>query len=451
MKKLEASLQDIPGIDLEFSQPIQLRFNELMTGTKADIAVKLYGQDLITLYEKAKEAQGVISSIEGVGTVNVEQTVGMPQIIVDYDYKKLAQYGLHIKDVNTVIRSAFAGEKAGVIYEGDNRFDLVVRIDERFRTGIEDVKGLFIPTSNGSQIPLSNVAKVELKDAPMQISRENTNRRIVIGVNVGNTDVESLVEKIQTKLDKEIKLPTGYYFTYGGQFENLKAANARLAVAIPIALALIFVLLFFTFTSFTQAALIFMAIPFSAIGGIWALELRDMPFSISAGIGFIALFGVAVLNGIVLIGYFNELKKEGVMDLKERILRGTRVRLRPVLMTAAVASLGFFTHGYIHIRGELKCSVRWQTVVIGGLITATLLTLLILPILYSWLETWNSKRVRLHKKGSVILILILGLTAIENTIGQIPIALEDAIDMAIDKNPQIQANETDRSEVPEVE
>jgi cobalt-zinc-cadmium resistance protein CzcA len=439
-EKLEASLQDIPGIDLEFSQPIQLRFNELMTGTKADIAVKLYGQDLITLYEKAKETKNAISSIEGVGTVNVEQTVGMPQIIVDYDYKKLAQYGLQIKDVNTVIRSAFAGEKAGVIYEGDNRFDLVVRIDERFRTGIEDVKGLFISTSNGSQIPLSNVAKVELKDAPMQISRENTNRRIVIGVNVGNTDVESLVEKIQTKLDKEIELPTGYYFTYGGQFENLKAANARLAVAIPIALALIFVLLFFTFTSFTQAALIFMAIPFSAIGGIWALQLRDMPFSISAGIGFIALFGVAVLNGIVLIGYFNELKKDGVMDLKERILRGTRVRLRPVLMTAAVASLGFLPMA-LSTSGGAEVQRPLATVVIGGLITATLLTLLILPILYSWLETWNSKRVKLTKKGTVLLILIFGLSAAENAMGQIPITLRDAIDMAMDNNPELQVNE----------
>ncbi|HAV25496.1 MAG TPA: CusA/CzcA family heavy metal efflux RND transporter, partial [Bacteroidetes bacterium] len=334
-------LKDIPGVTYEYSQPIQMRFNELMTGTRSDIAIKLFGADLDVLYQKAIEAQAIIEKVSGVASANVEQTIGMPQIIVSYNYDNMAQYGLHIQEVNQVVRSAFAGEKAGIIYEGDKRFDLVVRLAEENRTGIEDVENLFITLSNGSQVPLTSVANVDLIDAPMQISRENTNRRIVIGVNVGNTDVESLVEKIQTELDTKVKLPNGYYFTYGGQFENLKAANARLSIAVPMALALIFILLYFTFGSVSQAALIFTAIPLSAIGGIWALQLRGLPFSISAGIGFIALFGVAVLNGIVLIGYFNQLKKEGMKNIKERITTGTRVRLRPVIMTAAVASLGF--------------------------------------------------------------------------------------------------------------
>lgn len=297
----------------------------------------------------------------------------MPQIIINFKYDKMAQYGLQVKEVNQVVRAAFAGESAGIVYEGERRFDLVVRLDESYRQDLDNVQNLYITLDNGTQVPLQAVADVELIDAPMQISRENTNRRIVIGVNVGDTDVETLVEKIQAALDAEIDLPSGYYFTYGGQFENLKAANARLMIAVPIALALIFILLFFTFGSLSQAALIFTAIPLSAIGGIWALELRGMPFSISAGIGFIALFGVAVLNGIVLIGYFNQLKEEGMTDIRERIIKGTSVRLRPVLMTASVASLGFLPMALSNSGGaEVQ---RPLTVVIGGLITATFLTL----------------------------------------------------------------------------
>lgn len=357
--KIEESLHSIPGVGLEFSQPIQLRFNELMTGSKADIAIKLYGDDLDLIFSKAKEAESIINKVEGVGTVNVEQTIGMPQIIIDFKYDRMAQYGLQIKDVNQVVRSAFAGEKAGVIYEGEKRFDLVVRLQKKYRSDIKDIKELYIPLKNGTQIPLASVADVELTDAPMQISRENTNRRIVIGVNVGDTDIETLVGNIQAKLDTEMELPTGYYFTYGGQFKNLQAANARLLVAVPLALALIFIMLYFTFSSAAQAALIFTAIPLSAIGGIFALELRGMPFSISAGIGFIALFGVAVLNGIVLIGYFNQLKREGMKDIRARILTGTRVRLRPVLMTASVA-LWVFCLWHYRLQVVRKCSNLWR-------------------------------------------------------------------------------------------
>lgn len=433
-------LKDIPGVTYEYSQPIQMRFNELMTGTRSDIAIKLFGADLDVLYQKGLEAQSIIENLKGVASANVEQTIGMPQIIVSYNYGNMAQYGLHIKEVNQIIRTAFAGENAGVIYEGDKKFDLIVRLTEENRSGIEDVKNLFITLSNGSQVPLRSVANVELIDAPMQISRENTNRRIVIGVNVGDSDVESLVENIQTELDAKIQLPNGYYFTYGGQFENLKAANARLSIAVPIALALIFILLYFTFGSVSQAALIFTAIPLSAIGGIWALQLRGLPFSISAGIGFIALFGVAVLNGIVLIGYFNQLKKEGMKDIKERILTGTRVRLRPVLMTAAVASFGFLPMA-ISTSGGAEVQRPLATVVIGGLITATFLTLVILPILYYWLEKWSDRKYRAANvsKGSVLGLFFLIAFSFPSQAQQQTIGLDSAISMAISNHPTIKA------------
>lgn len=437
-EKMEESLEAIPGVGFEFSQPIQLRFNELMTGSKADIAIKLFGQDLDLLYQKATKAEQIIKQLDGVGTVNVEQTIGMPQVMITYDYNNMAQYGLHVQDVNQIVRSAFAGEKAGIVYEGDKRFDLVVRLDAQNRVGIDDVEHLFITLDNGSQVPLNSVANVELINAPMQISRENTNRRIVIGVNVGNTDVESLVEKIQTELDGKIELPAGYYFTYGGQFENLKAANARLSIAVPIALVLIFILLYFTFGSVSQALLIYTAIPLSAIGGIWALQLRGLPFSISAGIGFIALFGVAVLNGIVLIGYFNQLKKEGMTDIKERILTGTRVRLRPVLMTAAVASLGFLPMA-ISSSGGAEVQRPLATVVIGGLITATFLTLVILPILYYWLEKWSLRKKNNStglKKVALSVFLCIGLT-VGVQAQQRALDLDSAIAIAIDNHPNI--------------
>ncbi|MGB1120846.1 MAG: efflux RND transporter permease subunit, partial [Saprospiraceae bacterium] len=307
------------------------------------------------------------------------------QIIVRYDYSKLAQYGLQVKTVNTVVRTAFAGEKAGVIYEGERRFDLVVRLPEAMRKNIENVRNLLIPLPNGQSVPLSQIAAVNLEKALMQISRDNTKRKITVGVNVLDRDVTSLVNEIQAILDDNLELPPGYFITYGGQFENFQNATKRLTVAVPVALLLIFALLYLTFNSFKQATLIFTAIPLAAIGGIWALVFRGMPFSISAGIGFIALFGVAVLNGIVLIGYFNQLKKEGFTDVRKRILFGTKVRLRPVIMTALVASLGFLPMA-LSMSGGAEVQRPLATVVIGGLITATLLTLVVLPILYEWIE-----------------------------------------------------------------
>ncbi len=440
-EKMQASLLAIPGVAYEFSQPIQMRFNELMTGSRADIAIKLYGQNLDLLYSKAKEAEGHIRNISGVGSVKVEQTVGMPQVVIDFKYDKMAQYGLQVKEVNRVVRAAFAGEKAGVVFEEDKRFDLVVRLAENYRNDISDIDKLYITLENGTQVPLSAVAKVELKEEPMQISRDNTNRRIVIGVNVGNTDVETLVEKIQADLDEKVELPAGYYFTYGGQFENLKAANARLSIAVPIALALIFTLLFFTFQSVSQALLIFTAIPLSAIGGIWALELRHMPFSISAGIGFIALFGVAVLNGIVLIAYFNQLKREGVENVEERIITGTSVRLRPVLMTALVASLGFLPMA-LSTSGGAEVQRPLATVVIGGLISATFLTLVVIPILYSWLAKWQERNNTnfMGKKMMTLLLPLLLCSSVAFAQTQ-AITLQEAIEMAETNHPVIRSSD----------
>jgi cobalt-zinc-cadmium resistance protein CzcA len=431
---IEESLDIFPGVGLEFSQPIQLRFNELMTGVKADIAVKLYGEDPDVLLDRARAAEGIIGGLDGVGSATVEQTAGMPQVVVDYDADRMAQYGLSVRQLNLIVEAAFAGARAGTIYEGDRRYALTVRLQEGDRTDINSVAGLFVPLPGGGQVPLREVADVRLREAPMRISRDNTNRYIVIGVNVGDTDVETLVDNIQTALADELTLPAGYYITYGGQFENLQAASARLAVAVPLALALIFILLYFTFGSFSQAALIFVAIPLSAIGGIWALELRGMPFSISAGIGFIALFGVAVLNGIVLIGYFNQLKAEGVTDIRERIIRGTRVRLRPVIMTAAVASLGFLPMA-ISSSGGAEVQRPLATVVIGGLVSATFLTLVVLPILYSWLERLSPSPASSKMTGLVLLLLVpLGGGAQVQRV-----SLEEALELAIQNNPDVRA------------
>lgn len=380
-EKMKEALGAIPGANFDFQQPIEMRFNELMTGVKSDIAVKIYGEDLELLSSKAKEIESKIHSIEGVGDLKVEQLVGMPQIQINYNRRKLAQYNLSIQDLNKNLKAAFAGEKAGVVIEGEKIFDLVVRFDKNHRSDIDDIKNLYVDIPGGEKIPLQEVAQIEYKDAPIQISRDFTKRRITIGINARNRDVQSIVEDIKIVVDKEVKLPAGYYITYGGQFENLEKAKERLLVAVPVALFLIFVLLYFTFHSAKYSLIIFSAIPLASIGGILLLWLRGMPFSISAGVGFIALFGVAVLNGIVMISYFNKLKDEGKLDLHGVILEGTKERFRPVILTAAVASLGFLP---MALSGSAGAEVQkpLATVVIGGLISATLLTLVVLPVLY---------------------------------------------------------------------
>jgi cobalt-zinc-cadmium resistance protein CzcA len=376
-EKLEA----IPGIFFEKNQPIQMRFNELMTGIRQDVAVKIFGENLDSLLVYANQVAKVVQSVDGATSPQVERISGLPQINIEYDRTRIANYGLTIENVNDIVSTAFAGKSTGVVYENERKFDLVVRLDSTYRSSIDDVNNLMIPTNTGNQIPLSQVANVNYKLGPAQISREAGKRRIVIGFNVKDRDVQSVVTEIQTKLATQVNLPSGYYFTYGGTFENLQKASKRLMIAVPISLLLIFGLLFFTFNSMKQASLIFTAIPMSAIGGVFALLLRGMPFSISAGIGFIALFGVAVLNGIVLIGTFNQLEKECWNDVIKRVIEGTKIRLRPVLMTATVASLGFLPMALSSSAGA-EVQKPLATVVIGGLITATFLTLFVLPLLY---------------------------------------------------------------------
>lgn len=379
--QMQEALEAIPGVNFGFQQPIQMRFNELMTGARQDVAIKIYGEDLEVLAAQAQKLGKLIAPVNGAKDLYLEKVTGLPQIVVSFNRDKIAQYGLNINDLNRVVSTAFAGEKAGLIYEGEKRFELVVRLSQANRQGLEDIRNLFVTTSTGQQLPLSEVAEVDFKIGPNQIQRDDAKRRITVAFNVRGRDVESIVSEIQQKVASQLKLPPGYYLTYGGQFKNLVEAKERLSVAVPIALLLIFMLLFFTFNSVKQSILIFTAIPLSAIGGIWALWLRDMPFSISAGIGFIALFGVAVLNGIVLIGEFNALRSAGETDLMQIILKGTRHRLRPVLMTATVASLGFLPMALSHGSGA-EVQKPLATVVIGGLLSATLLTLVVLPALY---------------------------------------------------------------------
>lgn len=439
MAKMEETLDDIPGVTTEFTQPIQMRFNELMTGVRSDVAVKIFGEDIDLLASLAEQALPMIQSVAGVEDARAEAVSGLPQITVRYNKDKLALYGLNVGDLNQVVRTGFAGEKAGVVYEGEKRYDLVVRLAKDQRQDITDLKTLYVSLPSGSQIPLEQVADIEFEPGPIQVSREEGKRRIVIGFNVRNRDVKSIVNDIQAILDQKLKLPAGYYLTYGGQFENLVEANKRLAVAVPVALALIFVLLYFTFGSIKQSMLIFTAIPLSAIGGVFALWLRGMPFSISAGVGFIALFGVAVLNGIVLIGYFNQLKSEGMSDVLERIREGTKVRLRPVIMTAAVASLGFLPMAISHGAGA-EVQKPLATVVIGGLITATLLTLIVLPILYYFFEQgWKGKA---KLKGTVVVLLLLASATVLPLSAQTSrtITLPEVLDLAYQNNQGLHAN-----------
>lgn len=386
-----------------------MRFNELMTGVRQDVAVKIYGDDMNVLATEAEKVSKLIAEVEGVDNPIIEKVTGLPQITATYRRDKLAQYGIKVSDVNKVITTAFAGQETGVVFEGEKKFDLVVRFNKNFRQDISDLSQLYVLADNGVKIPLDQIADVNYKEGPAQISHDNTKRRIVIGFNTQGRDVESVVKDIQAKLG-QVKLPVGYHITYGGQFENLTEAKERLSIAVPIALLLIFMLLFFTFNSIKQAFLIFTAIPLSAIGGVLALYMRGMPFSISAGVGFIALFGVAVLNGIVLIGYFNQLKKEGMTDIIERVLTGTKVRLRPVIMTAAVASFGFLPMALSNGAGA-EVQKPLATVVIGGLISATLLTLIVLPILYVLFERIKTKSKTVTTSAILLFFCFAGTNA----------------------------------------
>ena len=446
VEMMKAELEKIPGVNYEFTQPIEMRFNELLEGVREDIAIKLYGEDINMLATKAEEISKIIAGTKGIGDMRVEATTGLPQMTVQYNRHKLAQYGINVTDVNTVIQSAFAGGKAGVIFEGEKRFDLVVRLDEKHRKSIDDLKNLYVNLPNGLQIPLKEVAHVSYQPGPMQISRDNTNRRTYVGINVRGRDIKSLVEEIEQKLDAQLELPPGYYIRYGGAFENLKRASEQLKIVVPIALALIFILIFFALKSFKQSMMIYMAIPLAAIGGIFSLWLRGMPFSISAGVGFIVLFGVAVLNGLVLISGWNELKEEGVTDLNERIRLGARRRIRPILLTALTDVLGFLPMA-ISTSAGAEVQQPLATVVIGGMISATLLTLFVLPILYKWVENRSARLI--VPKPITVLLLIGGLTLFspgeltaQNVNEKTLTTLEEAISIGLNGNGNVQVART---------
>lgn len=436
---IKEKLEVIPGVIAEPSQPIQMRFNELMTGIRQDVAIKIFGENLDTLAELAPSAAKIIQNIPGVSEPIVERTNGLPGISVQYDRAKISAYGLNIADINQVLETAFAGQTAGQVFENERRFDLVVRLDSIHRQSISNVADLYIPLPGGNQIPLSQVATVTYKEGPAQISREDGKRRVVIGFNVHDRDIASVVTDIKQALGKQLELPTGYYLTYGGQFENLQRASNRLMIAVPVSLLLIFMLLYFTFKSIKQATLIFTAIPMSAIGGVLALYLRGMPFSISAGVGFIALFGVAVLNGIVLIGTFNQLEKEGIKDILNRVLLGTKERLRPVLMTATVASLGFLPMA-ISTGAGAEVQKPLATVVIGGLITATFLTLFVLPLLYIIFHT--KINFKMKPVARVLFVLVLASFSYQAGAQHIKIqSVDQAISIALENNGTVKAGQ----------
>ncbi|WAC39662.1 CusA/CzcA family heavy metal efflux RND transporter [Pedobacter sp. SL55] len=430
-EKMGEASSEIPGVTTSFQFPVQMRFNELMTGARQDVVCKIFGEDFDTLALYAKKLGNLVRTVNGATEMYVEQITGTPQIVIQYNRATIAQYGLNIADINRNVNTAFAGQSTGLVFEGEKRFDLVVRLQNDKRQDIKDVQNLLIPTSDGNQIPLSQVADVALVNSPSQIQREDTKRRILVGFNVSGRDVESIVTELQEKVKAEIKLPTGYTITYGGSFENLNEAKSRLMVAVPVSLVLIFLLLYFAFGSIKYGLLIYTAIPLSAIGGIFLLALRGLPFSISAGVGFIALFGIAVLNGIVLVAEFNNIKKTGEQDMKKVVLKGTKTRLRPVLMTAFVASLGFLP---MAISNGAGASVQrpLATVVIGGLMIATLLTLFVLPILYVSFEKGLLRRKKTPKIVTMILLL-LGF-GISSANAQQPITLSATLDSLYKNN-----------------
>jgi cobalt-zinc-cadmium resistance protein CzcA len=431
--KMSEALKDVPGVTYSFQFPVAMRFNELMTGAKQDVVCKIFGENLDTLSKYSKLLGSVAEKVDGAQNIYVEPIDGLPQLIINYKRNLIAQYGLNIQDINKVVNTAFAGQSSGLVYEDEKRFDLVVRLAGEQRQNLEDVQNLLIPTPRGTQIPLNQVADVSIKESVNQIQREDAKRRIIVGFNVRGRDVQSIVNDLQAQIEKQLKLPTGYYVTYGGAFENLIAAKKRLSLAVPLSLLLIFLLLFFAFGSVKQGLLIYSAIPLSAIGGILFLALRGMPFSISAGVGFIALFGVAVLNGIVLIAEFNRIKDSGETDTKQIVLKGTKTRLRPVLMTAFVASLGFLPMAISNGAGA-EVQRPLATVVIGGLLIATFLTLFVLPVLYILFEKGFSLKRKSKTTITATTILLLMFFSFQNANAQTPINLKSAIDTALKNN-----------------
>ncbi|NLJ43003.1 MAG: CusA/CzcA family heavy metal efflux RND transporter [Bacteroidales bacterium] len=439
--KFKEALSVIPGLDYEFTQPIEMRFNELITGVRSDIAIKIFGEDLDYISQKAIEIKNLISDIPGAGDVILEKTAGLPQIRVAYNREKIAYYGLNIKELNSYLSTAFGGEMAGTVFEGEKRFDMVVRLQKQNRKDIDDIKQLYVPLANGKQIPLEEIADIRYGEGPAKISRENTHRRVVVSVNVRNRDLQSVVNDIQAAINKNITLESGNYISYGGQFENLQNATRRLMVAVPVALLLIFIFLHFAFKSFKDALMIFTAIPLATVGGVILLWLRGMPFSVSAGVGFIALFGIAVLNGIVLIEHLKELQHQGIKDMHELILRGTKDRLRPVLLTAGAAAMGFLPMA-VSTGAGAEVQRPLATVVIGGLVTSTMLTMIALPLLF---EIFNNVKgfkffpFRVIRSKNAMIALLILLPALSSTAQPRAMKLDEIISIAIAGNKEISA------------
>lgn len=446
------ALSVIPGIEYEFTQPIEMRFNELITGVRSDIAIKIFGEDLDYIDRKAIEIKELIQDIPGAGDIILEKTAGLPQIKIDYNRSKVAYYGLTIQTLNDYLSAAFAGATAGVVFEGERRFDLVLRLDQRHRVDIQNIQQLKIPLANGNQIPLSEVADIEYAQGPAKISRENAHRRVVVGVNVRNRDLQSVVTDIRRTLDDQLTLQTGTYLEYGGQFENLQNASNRLLVAVPVALLLIFIFLHFAFKSLKDAVMIFTAIPLATVGGVLLLWIRGMPFSVSAGVGFIALFGIAVLNGIVLIEHLKELQRQGTLSMQQVILQGTRDRLRPVLLTAGAAAMGFLPMALSTGAGA-EVQRPLATVVIGGLFTSTMLTLIALPLMFELfynvvgLKLFPFRVIRSNACCSMLLLFLLPAASLmaqdrtqeANRMQEQTLTLDQAVHSALQNSPYVKA------------
>ena len=438
--KFKEALAVIPGMEVEFTQPIEMRFNELITGVRADIAIKIFGPDLDVLAKKGSEIGNLIKNVEGAADISVEKIAGLPEMSVNYDRAKIARFGLNIQELNDMVSMGFAGKTAGSVFEGERRFDLVVRLDKAKRQDIDDLKNLYVDLPMGGKVPLTELAEISYKKGAAKISRDDTKRRTVVGVNVRNRDLQSVVDDVQQLINEKVKLPAGYTITYGGQFENLQSARDRLIIAVPIALVLIFALLYFAFKSVKEALIIYSAIPLAAVGGVLLLWMRDLPFSISAGVGFIALFGIAVLNGIVLIEHFKKLKKHTFNNLDALIKQGTKDRLRAVLLTASAAALGFLPMA-ISTNAGAEVQRPLATVVIGGLFTATILTLVVLPVLYSIFDKYENSRKPIPKTtlqngiAFIALLITVGVSA-QETKGQ---NLDELLSLAIENNMGLKA------------
>lgn len=447
-QKLDSALQVVPGAMTQINQPIQLRFNEMLTGMYQDIGVKLFGNDLDVLWNKANEAAGIIRQVDGASGVKVEQIAGLPQFKIDYDREEMAQYGLKIEKLNNIVKAISAGSKQGVIFEGEQRYSLDVKFDTTSQKNLEAIRNTMVSTPSGQKIPFKEVAAIEYSEGPAQISRDNTYRRITVGLNARGRDTESLVKEIQGKLDQQMQLPSGYYFEYGGDFENLRKAKKRLTIVVPVALLLILILLFFSLRSIKQALMIFIVVPLSAVGGVWILVMRDMTFSISGGIGFIVLFGVAVLDGSVLMNAFNKLKAEGVTDPRQRAIEGTKERFRQVILVSTVAICGFLPMATAVSTGA-SIQRPLSTVVIGGLISTAILTLVVLPVVYTLVEE-RSKDGRSVPGGSgaSAVLLLIGLNFLPSLANgqekseapEPPYTLEEALKLGKEQNPGLQAD-----------